>query len=48
MFISITDFQKHATVSIWIFNNLLLNKRHGMLPWYKLRYYKYNKMDILK
>ena len=47
MFISITDFQKHVTVSIWMFN-VLLNKSHGMLPQNKLRYYKNNKLDILK
>ena len=29
MFMSITDFQKLVTVSIWMFNNLLLNKSHG-------------------
>ena len=49
MFMSITDFQKRDTVSIWMFNNILLNKSHGMLPQYKkLPYYKYNKLDILK
>ena len=29
MFMSISDFQKVVTVSIWMFNNLLLNKSHG-------------------
>ena len=28
MFMSITDFQKLVTLSIWLFNNLLLNKSH--------------------
>ena len=47
MFKYITDFQKHFTVSIWMLN-VLLNKSCGMMPQYKLRYYKYNKLDILK
>ena len=45
MFISITSitaFQKRVTVSIWMFNNLLLNKRGGMPPQYELPYYKQN------
>ena len=37
---SITTFQKLVTVSIWMFNNLLLNKSCGMLPQYKLPYGK--------
>ena len=32
---SITEFQKLVTVSIWMFNNLLLNKSCGILPQYK-------------
>ena len=44
----VTDFQKLVTVRIWMFNNLLLNKSCGMVPQYKLPYYKYNKCDILK
>ena len=28
----IISFQKLVTVSIWMFNVLLLNKSHGMLP----------------
>ena len=32
MFMSITAFQKLVTVSVSIFNNLLLNKRVGMVP----------------
>ena len=42
MFMSITHFSKLVTVSIWMFNNLLLNKIHGMLPCY----YKYTEIEI--
>ena len=48
MFISITDFQKHVTVSISLFNNVLLNKSRGILQQYKLPYYKYNNLNNLK
>ena len=48
MFISITDFEKHVTVIIWMLNNVLLNKSRGKLPQYKLPYYKYKKLSNLK
>ena len=31
MFMSTTAFQKVVTVSMWMFNNLLLNKRGAIL-----------------
>ena len=37
---STTGFQKLATVSIWIFNDVLLNKSSGMLQQYKLPWIK--------
>ena len=47
---SITGFQKLATVSIWIFN-VLLNKSSGMLqsyklPWIKLSYIFWNNLPM--
>ena len=32
MFMSIANFQKLIIASIWMFNNLLLNKSRGFLP----------------
>ena len=42
MFMFITASQEVVTVIIRMFNNILLNKRGGMLPQYELPYYKSN------
>ena len=48
MFMSITAFQKDVTVSMWMFNNVLLNKRGAILSQLELPWYKYNQLDIFK